>query len=383
MTDVETGPSTSSFEPYPTDMTTEEKQYPLDPTVVDAEVYRSPGRYRAEMDNILFQAWFPVHPCADVANPKDFVVWEQMGQSVLITRLPDGRITAWHNVCQHRGAKLVSGSGNCRIGKFKCPWHGFVYNLEGEVTSVPLRESFDEGELTDLRAPAVRTEEWGGWIWLSFSDTIPPLRQYLGAIGDELEGYQLDTFRTTHRASVRLKANWKIVMDAFNETWHVPFTHKETLAGIVMWRHAVLKITEPHTWMTIPIRGFTERAGEQSDHRKSHLCHYMVFPNTIFSCFPTHLQMWSAWPISADETQLCAYEIVGPPPAGQTAEKWARHNERDWQHFQNVLTEDSQVINDFASVIGSRGYTRNIFNTAESRLRSFHEQVEKQLRQDS
>jgi phenylpropionate dioxygenase-like ring-hydroxylating dioxygenase large terminal subunit len=387
MTELVTGkaqgdfdPSSAGMTPYSAAMTPEEKQYPLDPAVRDAEVYRDPGRFRSEMDKILFEAWFPVHPSADIAEPKDYVVWEQMGQSVVITRLADSSVTAWHNVCQHRGARLVDGSGNCRIAKFKCPWHGFVYNLEGEVTSVPLREAFDERELTGLRTPKVRVEEWGGWIWLSFSDRIPALRQYLGTIGDELEGYNLESFTTIYRASVRLKANWKIVMDAFNETWHVPFTHRNTLTGIVMWRHAVLKIAEPHTWMTIPIRGFTERVGQHEDHRKSHLCHYLVFPNTIFSCFPTHLQMWSAWPISPDETQLCAYEVVGPPPPGQSAEKWAAHNERDWQHFQDVLTEDSQVINDFARVIHSRGYTRNMFSTAESRLTSFHQQVDKMLR---
>jgi choline monooxygenase len=380
VTEARIDESNTDFEPYPTGTTPEEKQYPLLPSLLDMDVYRDPQRFRAEMEKILFEAWFPVHPSADIARPNDYMVWEQMGQSVVITRLPGNGVAAWHNVCQHRGARLVDGSGNCKIGRFKCPWHGFVYDLEGRVASVPLRESFDEKELNGLRAPRVRVDEWGGWIWLSFSDRTPPLRQYLGTIGDELEGYHLESFSTEYRASVRLQANWKIVMDAFNETWHVPFTHKDTLAGIVMWRHAVLKIAEPHTWMTIPIRGFTDRATDSSDHRSSHLCHYLVFPNTIFSCFPTHLQMWSAWPISPDETQLCAYEVVGPPPPGKTPEEWVAHNQRDWQHFQDVLTEDSEVINNFARVIGSRGLTRNMFNTAESRLTSFHEQVEKQLR---
>ena len=379
MTDLDTDKAPGGFEPYSSAMTPEEKQYPLNPTTRDVQVYRDPRRFRAEMERILFEAWFPVHPSEDVAQPKDYVVWEQMGQTVVIARLPDNSVTAWHNVCQHRGSRLVDGSGNCRFGNFKCPWHGFVYNLEGEVTNVPLRESFDESELTDLRAPKVRVEEWGGWIWLSFSDRIPPLRQYLGTIGDELDGYNLESFNTIYRSDVRLHANWKIVMDAFNETWHVPFTHKDTLAGLVMWRHAILRIAEPHTWMTVPVRGFTERIGNHEDHRKSHLCHYLVFPNTIFSCFPTHLQMWSAWPISPDETQLCTYGVVGPPPPGRSVEEWAAQNERNWRHFQDVLSEDSEVINNFAHVINSRGYRRNMFNTAESRLISFHQQVDKML----
>lgn len=168
-------------------------------------------------------------------------------------------------------------------------------------------------------------------------------------------------------------------MDSFNETWHVPFTHKDTLAGLVLWRDAVLKLTSPHSWMTIPIRGFTDKS-TSVDHRQSHLCHYLVFPNTIFSCFPTHLQMWSAWPVSPDETILNAHEIVGPPPEGMSEEKWKRHNERDWSHFLEVLEEDSEVINNFATVVHSKGFRRNMFNTAESRLTAFHDEVAKRLR---
>lgn len=101
MTDLDTGkaqgdfdPSSAGMTPYSAAMTPEEKQYPLDPTVRDAEVYRDPGRFRSEMDSILFEAWFPVHPSADIAEPKDYVVWEQMGQSVVIARLADSSVTA-------------------------------------------------------------------------------------------------------------------------------------------------------------------------------------------------------------------------------------------------------------------------------------------------
>lgn len=380
MTQARSDNQRNNFEPYPSGMTPEEKQYPLQPSLLNMDVYRDPQRFRAEMEKILFEAWFPVHPSADVARPNNYVVWEQMGQSVVITRPPGNGVAAWHNVCQHRGARLVDGYGSCKIGKFKCPWHGFVYDFEGRVASVPLRESFDENELNGLRAPRVRVDEWGGWIWLSFSDQIAPLREYLGTIGDELESYHLESFTTQYRASVRLQANWKIVIDAFNETWHVPFTHKDTLTSMVMWRQAFLKLAPPHSWMTIPIRDFTDRARADSDHHSSHLCHHLVFPNTIFSCFPTHLQMWSAWPVSSNETQLCAYQVAGPPPPYKTPEQWAADNKRDWQHFQSVLSEDAEILNNIDRVIGSRGLTRNMFNTAESRLTAFHEQIEKQLR---
>ncbi len=362
-----------------TELAPAEQQYPLAPSVLDANVYTDPDRYRQELEQVLFHVWFPVFPSTDVPEPRDYIVWDQLEQSIVITRLDDGSLSAWHNVCQHRGARLVDGSGRCATGRFTCPWHGFVYDLKGSVGLVPLRESFDPAELDGLRAPAVRVVEWSGWIWLTLSADTPDLRAYLGAIGDELAGYGLDRFDTQFRASIRLTANWKIVVDAFNETWHVPFTHKETLSGLVLWRDASLKIVSPHSWMTLPIRGFTDKVSS-SDHRQTHLCHYLAFPNTIFSCFPNHLQMWTAWPISPNETIINAYQVAGPTPEGMTDEKWKRHNERDWKHFLDVLEEDSGVINGFATVARSKGFRRNIFNTAESRLTAFHDEIAKRLR---
>src|SRR5216684_853943 len=145
-----------------TGLTPAERQYPLPPTLLDASVYTDPDRYRAEVTAIFHHSWFSVRPSSDVPDPRDYLVWEQTGQSVVITRLDDGAVRAWHNVCQHRGARLVDGAGRCGRGRFTCPWHGFVYDLEGVVSGVPLPGTFDADVLRGLRAPAVRATEWGG-----------------------------------------------------------------------------------------------------------------------------------------------------------------------------------------------------------------------------
>jgi phenylpropionate dioxygenase-like ring-hydroxylating dioxygenase large terminal subunit len=354
-------------------------QYPLPPSLLDAEVYTDRGRFEKEIRRIFLRSWFPVFPASDLARPRDFLVWDQLRQSVVIVRQDDGSLAAWHNVCQHRGSRIVGKSGHCDGGRFKCPWHGFVYDLTGSVATVPLRESFDAQEIKGLRAPSVRASEWSGYVWLCFSEDAPPLREYLGAIWDELEYYRMERFQTRFRTRVNLKANWKLVVDAFNETWHVPFTHQDTLSRMVLWRDARLRITPPHSWMTLPIRDFTEKRAA-TDHRESHVCHYLAFPNSIFSCFPTHLQMWSAWPVSISETILNAWGIVGPAPAGVSEEKWASQNERDWDHFVNVLKEDTAVINGWGTVANSLGFRRCMFNTAESRLTAFHAEVGKRIR---
>jgi choline monooxygenase len=352
-----------------------EQQYPLPPSTIDARQYTDTGQYAREVEQIFHKVWLRALPVQDVANPKDYVIWEELGQSVVIARQEDGSLLAWHNVCQHRGARLVAESGNCASGRFVCPWHGFIYDLSGKLRLAPLRKSFDESCLTDLRTPPVRVDTYGGFVWLCLSDDAPDLKTWLGDIGQELDWFGLDGFDVRYRMELSLDANWKVVVDAFNETWHVPFTHQETLADIVQWGKAHLRICDPHSWMTIPVKGLTDKAEDGTDHRASHITHYLAFPNVIYSCFPTHLQTWSIWPDGPGKTRFFAWGMVGPCPGGVSEEKWVRQNERDWNHFRAVSSEDARVLNGWGTVAKSLGQKRYMFNTAEGRLTAFHREV--------
>ena len=355
-----------------------EEQYPLPPSVVDATDYTNSALFEREMTAIFHHAWFPAFPTVDLAAPRDFVVWDRLQQSIVIARLDDGEIAAWHNVCQHRGARLLKESGSCTHARFACPWHGFQYDLTGMVRNVPLSKSFDPERLEGLRAPPVRSKEWGGFIWLCLSDDVPDLLTWLDAIGEELSFYGLEKFDTRFRFTLEVDANWKMVVDAFNETWHVPFTHSATLGKLVLWRDAHLRITPPHSWMTLPLKGFTDRFGDV-DHRLKNICHYLAFPNTFFSCFPTHLQTWNIWPVSVGKTLITAWGVVGPAPEGISEEEWQRQNQRDWDHFVAVSAEDAEVLNDWGSVSHSLGASKYMFNTAEGRLTAFHQEVARRV----
>ena len=294
-------------------------QYPLAPSLLDASHYTDPAQFRREIERIFHRSWLPAARSIDLAAPRDHVVWDRFGQSVVITRLDDGSLGAWHNVCQHRGARLVRESGRCPTGSFKCPWHGFAYDLEGKLAHAPLAEAFDAAELDGLRAPEVTVHEWSGLVWLSLADDAPPLEEYLGELHGELGGYGFAGWQFRYHDSWRIEANWKTVIDAFNETWHVPFTHKNTVKGGLLWRDAALRIMPPHSMMALPVRRYTEQAnanGGEADHRKTMLCHYLSFPNTIFNCFPTHFQVFSSWPVGPRESVLSAWGALGADAGG-------------------------------------------------------------------
>ena len=353
------------------------EQYPLPPSVVDARLYTDPAQFERELKSIFFKSWLPACPSQDVARPKDFAIWEELRQSVVIARQEDGSIQAWHNVCQHRGARLVDAAGHCSSGRFVCPWHGFIYDLSGKLRFAPLRSSFDPECINGLRLQPVRATEWAGFVWICLSDDVPDLKTYLGDIGAELDWFGLERFDVRYRFDLNLNANWKMVVDAFNETWHVPFTHQETLSAIVEWGKAHLRICAPHSWMTIPVKGLTDRQPADADHREANITHYLAFPNTIFSCFPTHLQTWNIWPVGPDQTHFTAWGMVGPCPEGITEEKWVQQNERDWNHFRAVSSEDARVINGWGTVSHSLGQKQYMFNTPEGRLTAFHAEIAK------
>lgn len=350
-------------------------QYPTPPSLLPARHYRDPAQYERELARVFPSCWLPIAPAADVAAPRDYVVWQRFGQSVVVVRLDDETLAAWHNVCQHRGARLVDSSGRCPTGSFKCPWHGFAYDLEGRVVHVPLREAFAEEELRDLRAPAVRVREWSGFVWIALDGSAPALEEYLGELATELTGYGLHAWDAPYRDEWRIEANYKTVIDAFNETWHVPFTHKQTVKGGLLWRDTAIRIMDPHSMMAIPVRKEYDEVDAvlENDHRKTMLCHYLSFPNTIFNCFPDHVQVFSAWPAGPRSTVLTAYGLVAPPADGIDPERYGRRADRDWEHFCSVVQEDVDVLEAAGEIYDSLGFTRNMFNAAEGRLTAYHE----------
>ena len=355
-------------------------QYPIGPSLLDAEYYRDPAQFHRELSAIFHTAWLPACRSADLARPRDYVVWDRFGQSVLIARTDEGNLTAWHNVCQHRGAKLVHESGRCPSASFKCPWHGFAYDLEGKVTHAPLAEAFDSGELAGLRAPQVQVCEWSGLAWLTLDTAPRPLEEYLGELFGELAGYRLDGWEFRYQASWRIEANWKTVIDAFNETWHVPFTHKNTVRGGLLWRDAALGIMDPHSMMAIPVRRYLDVARPDQDHREHMLCHYLAFPNTIFNAFPTHVQIFSAWPDGPRATVLSAYGGLAPRAEDIDEATWSRRGDEGWEQFLEVVLEDVAVLEDAGRVYDSLGFRRQMFNAAEGRLTAFHHAVNERTR---
>jgi nitrite reductase/ring-hydroxylating ferredoxin subunit len=205
----------------------------VDPVTIGVEAYVSEAYARAERDKLWRKVWLQAGRLEDIPDAGDFITYEILDDSVLITRSAPDKINAVYNVCSHRGRRLVdtpAGQRNAR-GKrksFVCGFHGWRYDNEGKCTLVPQQEAW-KGVLTEARTRLgpVKVDTWGGWVWINLDPNAEPLRDYLEPIAGFLDPFRLEDMRPRWRRWIIFDCNWKVALEAFNETYHVDATHPE------------------------------------------------------------------------------------------------------------------------------------------------------------
>ena len=196
------------------------------PTIVGIEAYVSPEYARAENDRLWGKVWQVACREEELARVGDFVTYDILDESIIVSRVAEDRIAAYYNVCQHRGRRLTKGCGHARA--FVCRFHGWRWDLEGKNTFVLAQDDW-EGTLTEdnLRLKTVKVDTWGGWVFINMDPDCEPLRDFLGTAADMLEPFELDKMRYRWRQWLTFPCNWKVAMEAFVEGYHVDGTHPQ------------------------------------------------------------------------------------------------------------------------------------------------------------
>ncbi len=150
--------------------------------------------------------------------------------SVVLVRDMAGEVRAFHNMCRHRGNKLVWNDypgeeveGTCR--QFTCKYHGWRYGLEGQLTFVQQEEEFFDLDKDAFGLMSVNVDVWEGFIFVNFDPEAGPLKEYMGRLGAGIEGYPFHLMTQKHTYRAEIGANWKLFIDAFMEFYHAPVLH--------------------------------------------------------------------------------------------------------------------------------------------------------------
>jgi phenylpropionate dioxygenase-like ring-hydroxylating dioxygenase large terminal subunit len=196
---------------------------------VPAERYTSRAFHDLEVEKIWKRVWQVACREEDIPEVGDYLPYDIAGIKVLVVRSAPGTISAYHNVCLHRGRVLKEYPG--RDTKLTCAFHGITWNIDGSLAHVPCRWDFPQVG-AEWPLPPVKVDTWGGFVFINLDDGCEPLADFLGTLPEHFADWPLeDRYKQVHVGKI-LRCNWKLAQEAFMESFHVVATHPQLLAGL-------------------------------------------------------------------------------------------------------------------------------------------------------
>jgi phenylpropionate dioxygenase-like ring-hydroxylating dioxygenase large terminal subunit len=191
------------------------------------ESYTSRDYARLEQERLFPRVWQWACREDHLPNPGMYYIYDVANMSAIVVRTEDGTIKAYDNFCQHRGTQLKPTATVGKTKQFRCPFHGWTWNLEGQLTDLPCRWDFPHVSDESAALPELQVDTWGGFVFVNFDPNAAPLHDYLGVLPRHFATWDLaDRYVEVH-ARKRLPCNWKAGMAAFLEAYHVLETHPE------------------------------------------------------------------------------------------------------------------------------------------------------------
>lgn len=186
--------------------------------------YTSKERLHGEFEKLWPRVWQWACREEHIPEPGDFYVYDIGHLSALIVRTGKGEVKAFYNACMHRGTQLKQ-PGSCGFSEnLRCPFHGWVYSLEGELIELPENWDFPHASAETHSLSEVRVGCWFGFVFVNFDPEAPPLEAHLGVLKDHFANMGIeDRYLETH-VQKRLPTNWKAAAESFLEAYHVKET---------------------------------------------------------------------------------------------------------------------------------------------------------------
>ncbi|MFZ0013271.1 MAG: aromatic ring-hydroxylating dioxygenase subunit alpha [Acidimicrobiia bacterium] len=327
------------------------------------EAYIAGEWFERERDRIFESQWFCVGRAEEIPDPGDHLVCEVVGESIIVTRLRDGELSGYVNLCRHRGSRLTDvagkptqaeiGPSGTFKGSVQCPYHAWTYSFEGRLRAAPFLDEEDGLTKGELALHPVSVDSWGGFLWVHLrpEHARPLTTQFQDGEG-YLANYPLTDLRVAARIVYPVEANWKAIVENFNECYHCGPVHPELVELVPAFRRRGGSDLDwesgiPHregAW-TFTFSGTTDRApfpGLTEEEKTRHKGQ-LVYPNLMLSVSADHVAAFTLFPAApASTTIVCDFlfhadETARPgfDPSDAT-EFWDVVNRQDWKICEQV-----------------------------------------------
>ena len=341
-------------------------------------VYSDHSVFELEKRWLFCEAWIGVGRADRWKSPGDYSAIEVAGTPIVVLYGRDRQLRAFANSCRHRGAKLLSGEGSCEA--IRCPFHRWTYALDGRLLGAPKMDQAPQFNKSEYGLIPVRIEVKEGFVFVCLNKNTASLDEWLGDFGKLHAPWSLSGMVSTRRREFEVKCNWKIFLEVFNEYYHLPYVHPDTLSETYGTPEDPDRVTGNYVTQF----GSTQGSGALLAHDQSRLLpqikslspelargvrYTWAFPNMTFAAGGESIWVYEVYPTSPDRTWVGM--TVCFPQDTLAMDGFENHAEHYYHRMDSALDEDIPAIENQQAGVTSALAAQGRFSYLEPSVANF------------
>ena len=342
---------------------------------LEASVYTDPERFEAEQRSAFRKLPLVVAPSALLPEDRQAFTHDAFGVPLLVTRDCEGSAHVLANVCRHRGTRLVESADVVPAKGIACPYHAWTYGPDDTLKGVPRADCFPGLDKEEKHLFEFRATEAGGLIWFArdaAADFGPA-----EAVAPDFDAFGLGRLYLYRRHTHQVAANWKLIVDAFLESYHVQRLHADTIAAFFADGITAADQVGPHQRAVVGRADYLASIDRDDWQQLRHAVTYTyhLFPSAILVVSPDYINLLNIMPQSVDSSLVEDFMLIPEAPATADAEE-------HWRKSWDLLDGGTFADEDFrAAALCQQGLSAGLLDkvtlgTLESGIAPFHERVE-------
>tara|TARA_B100000686_G_scaffold346057_1_gene431802 strand:- start:1111 stop:2253 length:1143 start_codon:yes stop_codon:yes gene_type:complete len=334
------------------------------------EIYASAELFEREREEIFFRDWLCVARTEELANPGDYMTFRLVGEPIVVTRNLAGELKAFANVCFHRGVEVANGAGNTM--EFSCPYHGWLYDLEGKLVGAPYMKDANAFDPKNCQLAPVRLDTWCGWVFVSFNERAPTLSDYLADLDKDFAWLGHQDFRLCKKFELEFSCNWKLIVENLLDFYHLATLHRGTI-GRNFDVEAMKLDNRPDGRFSCFYERVSPMPGGQPlldpipaiKGKRENLNSVGFLPpnfNIVFR--PDYCRPFVIWPITPARCRVVGYALFPEESIGRPG--FAEAVETYHQLHLDTLVEDIDMVKSLQNACNSRNFVPGRMSAFES-----------------